>query len=292
MQELFAPPIGLEEEIEIQGQKFYSSDKLKEKFLLAFKKSSRGKPVYPQVEDLVQKKFLLPCFQTKGVLKFITKKLSGNRENKYTLAFYHIPTKIVIVLIDNSMTIFGTAANDELASTTMHECMHLVAGRSLTKFLRIFYKQLRDYYEAMLTDYFELENVKSNDIADFLKFISKFETRGPMYANNKLTNYFNFLKKTFITYTKLDEKEFNDRLVKYIVALKLFLVSPDALVRSARKFSMVFSSLNRGYEIAFGERNTYTFPIQELISMSEVACVLSEMKPTHPAIKKLFKAIA
>jgi len=291
MQELFAPPIGLEEEIEIQGQKFYSSDKLKEKFLLAFKKSSRGKPVYPQVENLVQKKFLMPCFQTKGVLKFITKKLSGNRENKYTLAFYHIPTKKVIVLIDNSMSIFGTAANDELAATTMHECMHLVAGRSLTKFLRIFYRELHDYYEAVLTDFFELENVKSNDIADFLKFISKFETKGPMYANSKLNNYFAFIKKTFSDKTKLDEKEFNERLVKYIVALKLFLVSPDALVKSARNFVMVFRSLNRGYEVAFGEKNTYTFPIQELMSMSEVACVLSEMKPTHPAIKKLFKAI-
>jgi hypothetical protein len=52
---------------------------------------------------------------------------------------------------------------------------------------------------------------------------------------------------------------------------------------------MIFTSLNRAYWEAFGEKNKYTTPIQELISLSEVACVLSEMNPSDPVIKKLFQ---
>jgi len=54
---------------------------------------------------------------------------------------------------------------------------------------------------------------------------------------------------------------------------------------------MLFSSLNQAYRNAFGKKNTYTTPIQELVSLSEVACVLSEMKPQDSSIKRLFKTI-
>jgi hypothetical protein len=77
-----------------------------------------------------------------------------------------------------------------------------------------------------------------------------------------------------------------------IVASKLFILSMNSLMKSARQFSMVFTSLNRAYEKAFGEKNKYTTPIQELVSMSEVACVLSEMRPLDSSIKKLFQIIA
>ena len=125
-----------------------------------------------------------------------------------------------------------------------------------------------------------------------IKHLAKYEPKGPEFVNRDLSNYYKFMESTFLSYTKLDEKEFKERLVKYIVAVKLFIVNPNTLVKSKNHFAMLFTSLNKGYEIAFRERNTYTMPIQELISLSEVACVLAEMTPRHESIKKLFKAIA
>ena len=291
LSELFSPPIGLEPELDIEGTTFYSSSRLKGNFLVAFAKSSKGKHVYKEVSSLVKKGQIVPCFKSKGLLKFFKRKLSGNKDNQYILAFYHITTKRVIVLIDNSISIFGTASNNELASTTMHECMHLVAGKNLSKFVSIFLPQLREYYSAFFENYLALKSVPKKEIDDFVKFIAKYEIKGPVYANKDLANYFRFLEKTFLPYTELNEKDYRERLVSYIVALKLFIVSIETFIKTGRRYSMLFTSLNQAYRDAFGKKNKYTTPIQELVSLSEVACVLSEMKPQDPSIKRLFKAI-
>jgi hypothetical protein len=290
--ELFAIPTGLEPEIKIEGTTFYSSAKLKGNFLLAFAKSSKGKAVYKDIAKLVKSEKVVPCFKHKGVFKFIKRKLSGNKGNSYILAFYHIPTKKVIVLIDNSSTIFGTSSNNELASTTMHECMHLAAGRNLSKFVSIFLPRLREFYSEFFKDYLKIESVPKQEIDSFIKYISKYEIEGPSYANRDLANYYRFLEKTFFEHTKLKEDDFRERLTDYIVAVKLFIISFDTFVRNARKYSMLFSSLNAGYKNAFGKKNKYTTPIQELVSMSEVACVLSEMKPKDSYIKRIFRSIS
>jgi hypothetical protein len=46
------------------------------------------------------------------------------------------------------------ASNNELASTTMHECMHLIASRNLPKFLSTFLPYLLKYYSEFFKDYF------------------------------------------------------------------------------------------------------------------------------------------
>ena len=56
-----------------------------------------------------------------------------------------------------------------------------------------------------------------------------------------------------------------------------------------RKFKNIFGPLQIAYRDAFSKQNSYTTPYQELIAPSEVICVLTEMKPTYPKIKKAFK---
>ena len=138
IQELVAAPISLSLETTIDGNKFYSSDTLKQKFVHAFEKSSKGKHVTKEIERLVEKGIVIPCYKSKNLLGFITKKLFSTSHDKYIMGFYHVYEKKVIILVENSVTIFGTAANNELVSTTMHECMHLSAGRNLSKFRQIF----------------------------------------------------------------------------------------------------------------------------------------------------------
>ena len=128
-------------------------------------------------------------------------------------------------------------------------------------------------------------------IGELIKYMAVFERRGPSYANKELGNYFRKIYSLFSSDTQLDGEEFQERLTNVIVALKLFIVHMPSLMKNARKYVMVFTSLNHAYFQAFGKKNQYTTPLQELISLSEVACVLSEMNPQDSTIKKLFQII-
>lgn len=292
IQELVAAPISLSLETVIDGTKFYSSDNLKKKFVLAFEKSSKGKDIAKDMASLVlDKKLVLPCYKSKNLFGFIKKKLTGGPE-KYILGFYHIEEKKVVVLIENSVTIFGTAANNELVSTTMHECMHLIAGRDFNKFRAVFMAHLKAYYSEFIKEYLTVENVPSKGIDELINYISILEKRGAGFANKDLGNYYRLLYAQFKNYTKLDDQEFDQRLTDFVVAIKLFIMHMPTLIRNARKYVMLFRSLNRAYYNAFGRKNEYTTPIQEMISLSEIACVLAEMEPQAPVIRKLFKIIA
>lgn len=288
--ELFAAPIGIKPAYETFGTTFYSSDKLKENFILAFYKSSKGKKVADQVKNLVEKGIIIPCFRSKNVLSFIKTKLTKNAD-KYIAAFYNIDDKKVIVLIDNNSTIFGTASNNTLVSTTMHECMHLAAGRNLNEFLGVFGNYLRKYYSNFFMDYLDLKNVNSKDIDKIILYLKDCEKRGPLYANKNLATFYRLLEESFINYTNLDIRDFKDRLTSLVVACKLFVLSMSTLIQKASNFSMLFTALNRSYAQSFGDNNIYTMPIQELIGISEVACVFSEMKSNDSVVTKIFSII-
>lgn len=291
IQELMAAPLSLSLETTIDGTKFYSSDVLKQKFIKAFSKSSKGSHVVKEISTLVDKKLVLPCYKSKNLFSFIKSKLTAGPE-KYILGFYHVHDKKVIVLIENSVSVFGTAANNELVSTTMHECMHLAAGRNLSKFIQIFYRNLTLYYSNFISDYFKIDKVSPKKIGELIKYIAIFEKRGPSYANKELGNYFRKIQSLFLNDTKLDEQDFNQRLTNVVVALKLFIVHMPSLMKSARNYTMLFTSLNQAYLQSFGKKNLYTTPIQELISLSEIACVLSEMNAQNSSIKNIFKIIS
>ncbi|MFW9871847.1 MAG: hypothetical protein ACFFG0_02010 [Candidatus Thorarchaeota archaeon] len=291
IQELFSAPTGLEAEITISGTTFYSSKRLKDNFIVAFGKSSKGKHVYPEISNLIKKGLVIPCYKSKNLLSFIKNKLTQSPD-KYILAFYNIDERKVIVLIDNNISLFGTSSNNSLASTTLHECMHLVAGSNISKFVQTFKSYLIKYYSTFFEDYLSLKEVSKKDIENVIIYLAKYEKRGPKYANRDLANYFRFLYENFKTSTMLDERTLQVRLTNYIVAAKLFIVNPQTLFKSSSKFEMIFTSLNRAYQKSFGKSNKYTTPIQEVISLSEVACVLSEMRPKDPIIKKLLKIVA
>jgi len=287
--ELFVLPVGLYPAYRVNGQVFYSSDKLKQSFLIAVTKSSRVRNVSTNIEKLVNQNTIIPCFKSKNVLSFIKHKFSRDPE-KNVVAFYLPDDKKVLVVIDNDISLFGTSANDELALTTLHECMHLIAGKNYVGFLKNFRPYLEKFYKNFLEDYFKSTLDKKN-ISDVILFISKLERRGFKDVNQQLKQYYDFLDKTISNKTKLGQQDFKIRLTKLIVAIKLLVVNVSTLLRSYRSFAMIFTSLNNSYKKSFGKTNTQTVPIQETIALSEVAAIFSEIKPTDPVIKRLFKLI-
>jgi len=291
LEELFAPPIGLELEAVVDGQKFYSSKKLKEAYIKSMGASGRATHIFKQVEKLVMKKELIvPCYLSKNMFRLFKHKFFGGADDKSIVGFYHMIQKRVFILIDNSVSIVGTAKNDEIASTTMHECVHLYADRMKSKFYGTFKQELERFYISYFSRLFQLKT-KPN-VKRVIKFISSFEYKRSEQINKSLTKYYYLLEKTVKPHSQLDEKDFVAILQTYIVSIKLSLMNFTTFTRMYRDYKVVYGPIDRAYQEAFGKRNVFTTPYQELSSVSEVICVLSEMRPTYSKIKKMFKDMA
>ncbi|MGD2072244.1 MAG: hypothetical protein PVG65_02000 [Candidatus Thorarchaeota archaeon] len=289
--ELFSLPVGLEVEAVIGGIKLYSSKKLKKSFLLSFEKSGRGRPIHKSVKKLVNKGIINPCYKSKNVLRLLVHKTFG-AEQKTILGFYHMPTRRIYVLIDNNINIFGSASNDLLVSTTMHESMHLLAGRKRRKFLSIFMPILIKFYSNFFKEVFQLKrNPNKKGVEKIIKFLSRFENANSRQINKELTKYHKILEKEFLSSTRLDEDKFKRTLIDYIVVTKVYLSSFAVFTRIYKKYTHIFGPLHKTYPKTFGLSNKYTTEFQELINPSEIICVFSEMKSTNSKIRRAFKAI-
>jgi hypothetical protein len=289
IQEFFAPPVGLKLVDVVDGMKLYSSAKLMKNFLLAFKKSSRGSDKVKIIEKLMKKGLIVPCFRSKGVFNFLKYKMFGSQDSKSILGMYHIENKRVYILIDNNSTIFGTSSNDEMVSTTLHESMHLAAGRNMKGFLKVMMPTLRKYYGEAFSLIFSLKSIPNLD--KIIHHLSLYESSKNQNVNKQLSEYYHLLYDTFKSSTKLEERDFRLKLQNYIVAMKIFFVSFSSFVRSYRKWQSIFIELNHAYEKTFGKRNTYTSPFQELVSVSEVACVMAEMRSKDSRVSSILKIL-
>lgn len=286
IQELFSLPTGLKQVAYIEGMKLYSSEKLKKAFLFSFSKSGRGKPIYSSIEKMVNNGLITPCYLSKNLYRLFKHKMTGG-DKKATMGFYFLNDKKVYVLIDNNINAFGTASNDLIVSTTMHECMHLCAGRFRSKFLPLFKPVLKKFYENAFTGIFKLNSPLNTE--KIINFIVRFENDTPKVINKELSAYFRLLEKEMKDITSLNEKNFRKVLTDYIVSIKISMASFPVFAKVYRNYVHVFGPLHNSYEQTFGKRNIYTTVFQELYSPSEVICVLSEMAPTTSIIRKAFK---
>ena len=198
--------------------------------------------------------------------------------------------KRIYIMIDNNVSPIATANNDDIASTTIHECQHLFADINRVKFVGIFKEELYRYYAMAFSRIFDLKETPKN-LQTIITFISTFEGEGLRKIQQKFKQYETILM-TFKKHTNLNPDEFDRRVRQLLFTIKLFSDYFDTFVRDYRKFLTILGPLDRAYKDAFSKSNLHTTAYQELISISEVICVLSEIKPGHPKIKKAFKAFS
>jgi len=291
LEELFALPIKPTLEAVVDGQKFYSSPSLKKAFLKSIGSSGRSSQIYKPIEKLVmKKKRIVPCFLSKNMYRFFKHKMFGSAVDKTSLAFYHMPQKRVFVLVDNAISPVGTGTNDELASTTMHECVHLYAHGMTKKFYRTFKTELDRYYISYFSRVFQLKSKPKLD--KMYKFLYTYEYQRGYQMNKNLSKYYKILEKILMPHSQMETITFKKTLTDLIVVVKVYLMSFDAFVRMYRQYMHILGPLDRAYRDAFGKRNRFTTPYQELSAPSEIISVFSEMKPTDSKIKKMFKELA
>jgi len=290
LDELFSLPRKLEVGAVIGGQKFYTSDKLKNNFVLAFEKSSKGKKIAKPIKDLVDKQLLLPAYKQKGLLRFFKNKIFSSGEDKYALAMYYINEKRIIVLIDNSTSIFGTASNNSIVSTTMHECMHLLSGRNMNSFLKLFTPVLREFYLNYYTDIFKLKS-KPKNLDKVIGFLAYIESPGGAPMNKKLARLYQLVEE-FKEYSSLNEEQFTRAITDYIVASKILMLSINSFMRVKHKYMYLLNALERAYKKTFRKKNKVSQVFQEMYSVSEVISIMAELKPKDPKIKQAFEIMA
>ena len=291
LDELFAPPIGLKEVENLYGFKLYGSDRLNKSFLNAVRKSGRGNPIFPQIKALVEKKKIMPVFQVNGIKKFFAHKMFGNPEDKAILGFYHMGAKKVYIMIDNNISSLAHAKNDEIVSTTIHECQHLFADMNRTKFMSIYKDETNRYYTSAFSRIFDLNTIPRKEIDNIIKFISTFEGEAMNRISAKLGAYKKVLNPLH-KYSNLSKEEFDRRVGQMLLVIGIFTKHFNVFLKIYREYLQIFGPLERAYRDAFGKRNIYTTPYQELISVSEVICVFSEIRPGNSNIKKGFKAFS
>ena len=296
--ELFALPIKTRQVTVIDGVKFYTSDSLIKATLKTLEKAGASSTYYPQLEKMIQEGIIIPCFLTKGILSWVTRKVFKiGAQMGDAFAMYYRPHKKVYIFMDNSMTKWGTAKNEEVAETVVHECMHLVAHLKPAGFYKAFTPYFIKYYSEV---FHLLFGVKQRDIiretGEVVKFIRK-QFASKRQINKILADYAQLLEDKFSNKTPLDEEKFKKNVLDYIVSCKLGIISnisgrAQPLYQAFSQNREVFASLHYGYNGAFGKRApSNSLQYQEMFDLSEVSSVYAELFPKSSIVKKVFRLV-
>jgi hypothetical protein len=278
LNEVFASPFGLKPVVKIDGAPLYGSDSLNESYLKAIEKSGRTSPAALKFRGLVEKKRIVPCFLTKGVLQFVAWKVFAPVHMQSIMGFYDpTKTKRVYILIQNNSNIFSFVSNDFLARLTIHELMHMLADLKTSLFMNMFSSELAAYYKTFFQMVFSINDLDTGRVDRILKFIfMDIERRSEKLTNGTLNKYSDLLKKELSEVSSLTPLKFDEMLLDYFTIIKLYLTNVAKFFASRDKFKHILIPLYLSYRNTFNMKNLTTVCIQELIFPSEVICILSE----------------
>ena len=285
---MFLPPTK-KEEIDYRGEKFYTSDELKDKFISMIVNHKHIKPVSKEFENLVKNGDIIPCWVTSGFLGNLKFKLFTPGKYKKLAGFYDYDIGKIFVLMNYNVNFLSIVKDiNIMGEIALHELMHMVADRKPKSFIRIFKNDLENYYTNLLKDIFKVEG-EIKDIDKLVLFLfSEFERKGNITMSH-LRKYSDILTKTFKDKSTMDDNTFEETLKNYIVLIKLFLVNNTGsfyrIFRSG-KFEHIIKPMYVSYYKTFKMETLTTICIQELVFPSEVICIMSE-KPN----RNIYKAI-
>lgn len=297
--ELFSAARGnVELAMNILGQSVYTSDKLKSSYLKAMRKAGKTNPVIDKLEDMVQKKILIPVYSTNKLLKSLVKlqplELKG-------FAGVVTTDRRILIFVETEANIFSFTSNDALATVTLHELIHYMAAYHLNTFYQIFKNTLEEFYGFYYLKYLNglAKNLKAQKLTNFVKFINfKLEPNAFQLSNNDLKNYYNIIVDTFKETSSLEEKEFVRKVSDIIVLIKVLqkLVasgSTQYMTQVVMAKKEVVNPIYVAYKtmLKINPLKAKQLCFQELWSTSEVISISTMIKTPSPkvyqAIKKL-----
>jgi len=271
----------------LNGEKLYSSPFLKRQFIKALSETGKTKPIISEIKYLVDNKMIIPCLVSKSLIGYIIHKtINPNHQLialNEVLGFYTHGSKKIYIVTNNNNNFFESNSRQALARYTIHELMHMIAGRN-TDFINVFKPELESFYYNMFKLIFKLKD--KVDVFPIVQFIYKIEL-SPTISTKDLNNYHKLLYNTFKGHTEMSDKAFEKTLLDYTVIVKIFMSSMTAFRNNFMKYLHIIKPIYKAYKETYRINIGDNLCIQELVTISEVICVYSETRTNS----KVYKAI-
>jgi hypothetical protein len=281
-------PYSLTQIGDINGQKMYSSKELQNKFLEAISTQKIIKPVYAKIENLIERQIIIPCFTSRNLIDLIKRKFMssglatkflGTTEDfafEHNVGVYYSNHNKIYIFLDPQTNYIIYMKDIALAGTVLHELMHYASLNLKSKFYDINKESLNMYYRVFYNNYFN-SKFSDNILKDIILYmLNKFEWPKNV-TTSFLTNFSFHLSKRLEPV--MTEKERDEKIVKLLSTVKLYLVDMDSFITSLRNDDSVRSIVKllvRCYSI-LGISQPSTLAIQELVFPSEVIAIEAEM---------------
>lgn len=295
LKEFFAIPIHLKEVIKIDNYALYSSNKLIAKYKKALSKGKQFRGAEKIIDKLINRGVLLPVFMNKGLFKLTLFKLFAGIDSQSICGFYSPQDNIVIILLDNDMTL-GWVSGKFMCELTSHELIHMAASHMKKQFLTLFFKDLVKYYSQVFYKLTGCEELKkpTKIIEQYVtKLYIKSELATTAAGKPAISNFNQTLTYIHANYkTKhpglADAREeiqdtHNQILTSYFVHGLDGIIEYMQSNRSAVRF--LLNSLYYAYLVFDSRKTPNVFPIQEFFYPSEVISVKSEIISDSKYIK-------
>ena len=291
IQELKAIPSNARPKVKIGSTVLYGSPELDNQFVESMRNSPIVNPIWKKIDELIKSGIVNPCYLSKGFFSFLINKIFSPHEESGTLGFFSPATKKVYVIVDNWASLFGSAPDEGIARTLVHECTHLFAYTKPTDFLSTFKTELASFYGEFLSRYFRASKQKPDVMMELASFIfNEFEMSTSQQVSFK--NYWSKLEKLFKSRSSLNSKDFDEELKIYFVMIK-FLFTNINLLRQyyLTSFRSMYVNMYRGYQHGLDIKPNGTLLVQELVFPSEIMCVVAS-HGTKGQMSKIYSSIS
>jgi len=288
IQEFFAIPVGLKEVVRIDSTPLYSSNKLIAKYKHALIKHKQFRGSEKIINSLINRGLILPVFMNKGIMHLTIYKIFANVDIKSMCGFYSPNDNIIIIALDNNMTLGWVSANF-MGKLTAHELTHMAATHMKKGFLSLFLPELKAFYARVFYNLTGCKELLADDggkiIEDYAtNLFVKSEMAGKPASKAVIQNFNKTMNDIHATYKSSNEDLISSQMVIEEAHEKIlsayfrrgldgiidYMQSNSAIVR------FLLGSLYDSY-VVFNKTTPSVFPIQEFFYPSEVICVKTEI---------------
>jgi hypothetical protein len=285
-------PFGLQKAGTLSGMNFYSSDKLKQKFIESVQQRKETKPVASALENLTRRGIIIPCYSKKGIISFLGHKMFGSDYDKSIMAFFSPESNRVYMLMDNRVKFFVWTSSKDLAKTLMHEMMHFACYNLKGGFGSFFKSMWLTYYSEFFNLFFESKDIGKSDTKKFLQLVLKnIEWSPAAYSQRFFDGPYTKELNMFARNTGSDPELADE----FMDAINLFITNPNRYIQEVYTRGStpqrIYACLAQAYRI-LGYKDPDSLFVQEILFPSEVSAITAgekSIRPHYVAIEKLAK---
>jgi hypothetical protein len=248
-------PFGLQKVGTLSGLNFFSSDKLKSKFIEAVQQRKETKPVADALVKLTERGIIIPCYSKKGIISFLGHKMFGDDYDKSIMAFFSPESNKIYMLMDNRVKFFVWTDSKDMAKTLLHELMHLSCYNLKGGFGSYFKSMWLTYYSKFFNLYFDSEDIGKNDVKKFIQLVLKnIEWTSKDYSMKFFEGPY---QKEINIFTKTTGSDI-DLAEGFMKAINTFITNPNSYIQQVYEGGSIpqriYACLPQAYKV-LGYRN-------------------------------------